>query len=249
MTAAKEKMNTSTLTPAYLLQVNYPIQASRSRSYTFRDADLLAARQAAIQKAQRIVAEKLAHQVIDITIDLIEIDRSTVADKHPIIATVFSQRFQRTMFMKEGKDLLVDMQMDAFTKKSLPEALFLTMDLEKDDEACNSLFALWESLEALASEYQYYQTHHYDMGFGSVDLADITTVTRLREAFDPASLSAQEISEYVANVQNIMAKPAYSYTVLYDSFTYAANLINTYNQHYADENEVLCFRTDFLGRQ
>ena len=154
MTAAKEKMNT--LTPAYLVQLIYPVQPSRSRSYTFRNPNLLAARQKALEKAKQAIAEKLAYQVIDITIDLIEIDRAVIRNQHTVIATVCNQRFHQTLLAdKQGFEKLND-----FTKKSLSPSLSLALNLERD-HACNSPEIVNKSLAEVAEELAYYQQHGY----------------------------------------------------------------------------------------
>lgn len=156
----KEKVNQVFTTSAYIVRVCYPVEPKRNKSYTFQDADLAAARQPALQKANQVATEKQAHEIIDVLIQLVETDRRSISDQHKVIATVYQQRLSRTMFMQDGKDLLEHMQLDAFTKKSLPPALFLTVGLE-DNEAGNSQEFVVKSVTDVSDELAYYQQHGY----------------------------------------------------------------------------------------
>lgn len=219
------KEQTEPTTPAYIVKVIYPVEPNRNKSYTFRDADLLTARQSALQKAQQVVAEKQAHEVIDILIQFLEVDRSTITDQHRVIATVFKQRFRQTVFTKDGKDL---MQMDAFTKKSLPPSLFLALELEQGDEACNSPETLWNNLTEVENEAGYYQNNNHNAGFGYVQLEQIIEQDLLAQTEDLTTLFNR------------------TYVVLYDGFAYAASLISHYNDSREHESEILSFKTQFL---
>lgn len=150
-------MNT---TPAYILQLSYPVQIGRNKSYTFRDGNLLTARQTTLLKAQQLMAAKRAHEVADFLIQLVEIDRSTVSNKHRVIATVFSQRLNRSSYISdEGHDLLVGMDRNSLVARSLPDSIFLTIGLERSNEDGNSLEVIEKALTA--DELAYYQQQGY----------------------------------------------------------------------------------------
>lgn len=90
-----------------------------------------------------------------------------------------------------------------------------------------SLDALWNSLEELDKETDYYQKHGYEKGFGCVEMSQIMERNLLAQTEDISTLTAR------------------FFTVLYDGFAYAASLISHFNSQ-AKDDEALCFCTDFM---
>lgn len=225
--SSKEKTNEVPTTPAYIVSVVDLANPNRYTPRTFLD-DLLSARQAAFGHVQRVLTQKLAHEVLQVTVELAEIKRSSVGGKHKVIATVFNQRFERTAFMKDGKDLLKDAKLDDFTKRSLPPSLFKVADLEQD-KAFSSLGAVWASLDELENEAGYYQNNAYQTGFGFVQIEQLVEHNLIKKG---------------------LAQPAPStYVVLYDAFTYAASIVSRFNDSCTDENNMLSFNTQFLSSE
>lgn len=152
---AKGTMNLDTMTIAYVLHIGYPTGIKRSESFTFQNADLLTARQNAFLKAQQVTAEKNPNDAVDLAISLVEINRTSTSDKHPVLATAFKQRLNRTSFMDGDTDLLVNMDRNSLAARSLPKSIFLTIGMERDNEPTNSLEVVEKTLTA--EEQSYYQ--------------------------------------------------------------------------------------------
>ncbi|GAB4036727.1 hypothetical protein [Spirosoma jeollabukense] len=153
-------MNTQIETPAYVVNVCYPVKTQRNKSFTFRGPDLLSARHIAFQAAQQIAVEKNPNDVIDITIELVETCRSIVGGKHRSIATIVNQRLNRTSFISEEDiDLLLEVDRNSLFAKSLPDSIFLTIGLNRSHKDGNSLEVIQKVLTA--DELTYYQQHGY----------------------------------------------------------------------------------------
>ncbi|GAB3805548.1 hypothetical protein GCM10028819_39010 [Spirosoma humi] len=210
--------------PGYVVKAKDLSNPNYHKSHTFRDSSLLSSRQAALQSVQRLLTEKQSHQVLDITIDLVEFDRSQIPNPFRIIATVFQQRFQRSQVITQ-----------------------LTFGPTKEDEACNSPKAIWNSLGEMASEYEYYLTQNYDSGFGNVVMNLEGPNKYLPEIKNLSALSDEQIEERLTTLRQ--PKPYSSFYMLYDAFPHAAKLISQYNNHYASDEGILRFSLDFLSPQ
>lgn len=235
------------IVPAYILQVRYPVQPNRNKSFTFRDADLLAARQAAFQKAQQAVAGKSPDNAMDITIDLVEINRVSTSDKQQVIATIFQQRFHRTSFISEGKDLLLEMDRKSLVARSLPDSIFLTIDLGRDDEAFNTPIAVWDSLAGLHCEQEYYQTHGYSIGIGLVQLTIADIDISSADIKNAKAMSDEQLENYLTQIRH--PRPYRTFDMLYDGLAYAASLVGQYNRYYPSADKSLSFNIEIFPQQ
>ena len=89
------------------------------------------------------------------------------------------------------------------------------------------LDAVWNGLEEMDRENEYYQEHGYEKGFGCVEMSQIMERNLLAQTEDISTLTAR------------------FFTVLYDGFAYSASLISHFNNQVKDD-EVICFCTDFM---
>ncbi|UFH55392.1 hypothetical protein [Spirosoma sp. KNUC1025] len=157
--------NSATIKAGYVVNIKDLAHVTRFSPRTFSSGHLLTDRQAAFQYAQQVVAQKHLHESVEITIDLVEIDRTVIRDHHPVITTVLHQVFHQTLFAsKQEFDKLSDL-----TKKSLPPSLLFTINQEENNP-CHSPEAVEDSVARLTREKEYYQAHNYQMGFDGMEL-------------------------------------------------------------------------------
>lgn len=140
-------MNTQEIpvSPGYEVLANDPTGKKHYSPRTFRDGNLLAARQAAFQYAQNLQAVPMRPHALDITIHLVQINRTAITDSHRVICTVFKQRFRPNFIIQQGKP----------TRENQPKPLSLISERLKESEA----FA--QAVELTTYERDYYHTHSH----------------------------------------------------------------------------------------
>ncbi|WP_080055651.1 hypothetical protein [Spirosoma aerolatum] len=231
--------------PGYLVEAFDPSDKSRRNSRTFQLPNLLSARLAAFQYAQDLQAKPLRNHVLEITISLIEIERTVIPNRQEILFTVFSQQFQPNFRTPQGRTKRIAITVDA--DSSLTESVDVTIDPAQNDEAFNSPKAIWNSLGELTCEREYYYEYGYDPGFGYVLINLEGPHIRLPEVSDLSTLSDEEIRERIDKLRQ--PKPYSSFYLIQDALPYAISLIGNYNEHYANEAGKLSFTTKFLSPQ
>ncbi|GAB4036709.1 hypothetical protein [Spirosoma gilvum] len=235
------------------LQRGYLVQAidqsgkKRYASNLFRDANFLSARQTAFQFAENLQAEPLRTHVLEIAIHLVETDLSIVTNKPEIICTVFRQQFRPNLIIPQPNSKRIVVTIDA--DSDLSESMNVTMDVSNDDEACSSPRAVWNNLEELLCESEYYHIHKHNQGFGLVEVKLTGPYRQFDKVSDLSTLSDEVLNERIGQLRQLKEDSARTYTILQDALPCAARLISDYNHYYSSREGVIDFSFDFIPLQ